>query len=66
MDYVWAVDSYREERSRAMTIGIHHFPITISTRKVLLINAPGHRDYIKNTIVAIQQSDCAILVVSSI
>eukprot|EP01084_Bolivina_argentea_P015447 28912_1 len=53
----------KSERERGATINIHFSNIITNTFNYTLIDVPGHRDFIKNTINGITQSDIALLIV---
>jgi elongation factor Tu len=59
------IDKAPEERTRGITINVHHSEYESEKRHYAHIDCPGHIDYIKNMITGSAQMDGAILVVSA-
>ena len=59
------IDNAPEEKSRGITINVHHSEYETEKRHYAHIDCPGHSDYIKNMITGSAQMDGAILVVSA-
>jgi len=59
------IDNAPEEKSRGITINVHHSEYETAKRHYAHIDCPGHADYIKNMITGSAQMDGAILVVSA-
>ncbi len=63
LEFAYVMDNLEEERTKGITIDIAHTFFMTQKRRYVIIDAPGHKEFLKNMISGTSQAEAALLLV---
>ena len=64
-EYAFIVDALKDERAQGITIDAARIFFSSATRGYILIDAPGHIEFLKNVVSGASRADAALLVIDA-
>ncbi len=65
VEFAFVMDCLEEERSRGITIDTAQTFFKTKKRRYVIIDAPGHKEFLKNMITGSSQAEAALLIIDS-
>lgn len=66
IEFSFAMDHLEEERQRGITIDIAQTFFHTAKRRYVIIDAPGHKEFLKNMITGSSQAEAALLLIDAV
>lgn len=63
LEFAFIMDNLEEERAKGITIDIAHTFFNTEKRRYVIIDAPGHKEFLKNMVSGTSQAEAALLLV---
>lgn len=65
VEFAYTMDTLEEEREKGITIDTAHTFFSTSKRRYVIIDAPGHKEFLKNMVSGSSQAEAALLIIDA-
>ena len=65
MEWAFLLDAFQAERDQGITIDVSRIPFKTDKRQYVIIDAPGHKEFLKNMVTGAADAEAAFLMIDA-